>query len=87
MGRYLHRYPTTTKVDSHEALGENLAASPATSSKETSMASNAEQTVHQIQHDFQNLTSCKFFGDDLHLRGGLLGEPQLFPLLVEFNDL
>ena len=30
-------------------------------------------------------TSCKFVGDDVHLRGGLLGEPQLFPLLVEFN--
>lgn len=29
--------------------------------------------------------SCKFFGDNLHLRGGLLGEPQLFPLLVEFH--
>jgi hypothetical protein len=24
-------------------------------------------------------------GDDLHLRGSLLGEPQMFPLLVEFN--
>src|SRR5712692_6944045 len=48
-------YHTTTKVESHEALGENLAASPATSPKETPMASNAEQTVHQIQHDFQNL--------------------------------
>src|SRR5712691_1440171 len=29
--------------------------------------------------------SCKFFGDHVHLRGGLLGEPQLFPLLVEFH--
>jgi hypothetical protein len=30
-------------------------------------------------------SSCKFFGDDLQLRGNLLGEPQLFPLLVEFH--
>jgi hypothetical protein len=29
--------------------------------------------------------SCKFFGDHLHLRGGLLGAPQLFPQLVAFN--
>jgi hypothetical protein len=29
--------------------------------------------------------SCKFTGDDLQLRGNLLGEPQLFPLLVEFH--
>jgi ureidoglycolate hydrolase len=38
---------------------------------------------------FVNVTrknaSCKFFGDHWHLCGGLLGEPQLFPLLVEFN--
>jgi hypothetical protein len=33
----------------------------------------------------EKIASCKFIGDDLHLRGGLLGEPQLFPLLVEFN--
>jgi hypothetical protein len=33
----------------------------------------------------QNKSSCKFFGDHVHLRGGLLGEPQLFPLLVEFH--
>jgi hypothetical protein len=31
-------------------------------------------------------SSCKFFGDHWHLRSGLLGEPQLFPLLVEFHD-
>lgn len=55
MGRYLQRYPTTTKVASHEALGENLAASPATSLQETLMASNPEQTGHQRQHDCQNL--------------------------------
>jgi len=33
----------------------------------------------------QKIASCKFFGDHWHLCGGLLGEPQLFPLLVEFN--
>src|SRR5947209_14720996 len=43
------------KVESHEAVGENLAASPVTFPQETPMASNAEQTVHQIQHDCQNL--------------------------------
>src|SRR5712692_1550178 len=48
-------YHTTTKVESHEALGENLAASPATSLKEPPMASNPEQTVRQIPHDCQNL--------------------------------
>jgi chromate transporter len=31
------------------------------------------------------IASCKFIGDDLPLRGSLLGEPQLFPLLVEFH--
>ena len=31
------------------------------------------------------IASCKFVGDDVHLRGGLLWEPQLLPLLVEFN--
>jgi hypothetical protein len=33
----------------------------------------------------QGFSSCKFFGDYVHLRDGLLGEPQLFPLLVEFH--
>jgi hypothetical protein len=33
----------------------------------------------------KKISSCKFFGDHLPLCGGLLGEPQLFPLLVEFH--
>jgi Transposase IS200 like len=35
--------------------------------------------------DFKEAASCKFFGDYVHLRDGLLGEPQLFSLLVEFH--
>jgi hypothetical protein len=31
------------------------------------------------------IASCKFIGDDLQLCGNLLGEPQLFPLLVKFH--
>ena len=31
------------------------------------------------------ISSCKFIGDDLQLCGNLLGEPQLFPLLVKFH--
>src|SRR5712691_2932194 len=50
----IRRSHTTTKVASHEALGKNVAASPVTFPQETPMASNAEQTVHQIQHDCQN---------------------------------
>ena len=55
MGRYPDRYRATTRVESHEALGENLAVPPADSPKEIPMASNVEQTVHQLQHDFQTL--------------------------------
>ena len=33
----------------------------------------------------EKASSCKFFGDDLQLCGNLLGEPQLFPLLVKFH--
>jgi hypothetical protein len=33
----------------------------------------------------QGFSSCKFIGDDLQLCGNLLGEPQLFPLLVKFH--
>jgi hypothetical protein len=29
--------------------------------------------------------SCKFFGDSVRLCGSLLGEPQLLPLLIEFD--
>src|SRR6059058_4390192 len=29
--------------------------------------------------------SCKFFGDSVRLCGSLLGEPQLLPLLMEFD--
>src|SRR6266851_9410705 len=32
-----------------------------------------------------NFSSCKFFGDSLRLCGSLLGEPQLLPLLIEFD--
>ena len=30
-------------------------------------------------------SSCKFFGDSVHLCGSLLREPQLLPLLIEFD--
>ena len=44
-------------------------------------------TEHQCISAARKIASCKFVGDDLHLRGSLLGEPQLFPLVVEFNHL
>jgi hypothetical protein len=31
------------------------------------------------------LSSCKFFGDSVHLGGSLLREPQWLPLLLEFD--
>jgi hypothetical protein len=31
------------------------------------------------------ISSCKFFGDSVSLCGSLLGEPQLLPLLIEFD--
>src|SRR5256712_6752889 len=81
MGRYPHRYPTTTKVESHEALGENLAASPAPSPQETPMASNAEETVHQIQHDFQNLMAY-VTGPEAHVHSAYEVERTLFRRLL-----
>ena len=33
----------------------------------------------------EDITSCKFFGDSVRLCGSLLGEPQLLPLLIEFD--
>ena len=38
-----------------------------------------------LDREEEIIASCKFFGDSLSLCGGLLGEPQLVPLLVEFN--
>src|SRR6266568_1705966 len=33
----------------------------------------------------QYFSSCKFFGDNVRLCGSLLREPQLLPLLIEFD--
>jgi hypothetical protein len=44
-----------------------------------------DRDTERIQQYLQEKASCKFFGDDLQLRGNLLGEPQLCPLLVEFH--
>src|SRR5256885_2006828 len=51
MGRSPQRYPTTTKVESHEAWREHLAVSPATSPQAIPMAAHAEQPVHPRQPD------------------------------------
>ena len=48
-----------------------------------------EEPVNEAQVSFttsgHNFSSCKVFGDHWHLRGGLLGAPQLCPLWVECN--
>src|SRR2546428_673426 len=55
MGRSPQRYPTTTKVESHEAWREHLAVSPATSPQAIPMAAHAEQPVHPRQPDCHTL--------------------------------
>jgi len=55
MGRSPQRYPTTTKVESHEAWREHLAVSPATSPQAIPMAAHAEHTVHPRQPDCHTL--------------------------------
>ena len=84
MGRYPHSYTTTTKVESHEALGENLAASPTTSHKAILMASNAEQTVHQIRHDFQTLMAS-VTGPEAHSHTAYEVELTLFRRLLALD--
>jgi hypothetical protein len=44
--------------------------------------------AYWVTHIFlmvQKKASCKFFGDSVHLCGSLLREPQLLPLLIEFD--
>src|SRR5947208_1799974 len=55
MGRSPQRYPTTTKVESHEAWRVHLAVSPATSPQAIPMAAHAEQPVHPRQPDCHTL--------------------------------
>jgi hypothetical protein len=49
------------------------------------MATRKQLWKGGVSNEHKIFASCKFIGDDLHLRGSLLGEPQLFPVLVEFN--
>jgi len=44
-----------------------------------------DQVVQGTLLTTTGFASCKFIGDDLPLCGNLLGEPQLFPLLVKFH--
>ena len=52
--------------------------------QDVSLATKVWQVRQQLD---AGIASCKFFGDHVHLCGGLLGEPQLFPLLVEFHHV
>src|SRR5438445_308054 len=71
MGRSPQRYPTTTKVESHEAWREHLAVSPATSPQAIPMAAHAEQPVHPRQPDCHTLmASVTGPAAPAHPRGG-----------------
>ena len=54
---------------------------------ERSTADAIEQCFNVLarQHSPQWISSCKFFGDSVRLCGSLLREPQLLPLLIEFD--
>ena len=46
---------------------------------------NVSQNSEQVDANTEKKSSCKFFGDNVRLCGGLLREPQLLPLLIEFD--
>jgi hypothetical protein len=45
----------------------------------------AHKTPQHFSFRAQIIPSCKFFGDSVRLCGSLLREPQLLPLLIEFD--
>src|SRR4030095_15234618 len=70
---------------SYNKLGPftKLATSYLEDAWEWATQADRESFVGNHRAELQKISSCKFIGDDLQLCGNLLGEPQLFPLLVK----
>jgi transposase-like protein len=47
--------------------------------------SDVQQMTTQLREGIIKKASCKFFGDSVRLCGSRLREPQLLPLLIEFD--